>query len=1356
MKKTFSLFIAVLILLSGSCFLSVKAEPVVGDDVVAAPMRRPISPKQPMWLIHIDTWNWPDPQKIIDLIPEDIRPFAVMNISLSISHNEETGEMNIAPDGYEIARSWLRTCAENRVWATVQCASGGFSHFSEYDLSVYEEFYRDYPNFIGWNFAEQFWGYDDKFSCSWLERMGLFAQLMKMAHRYGGYLITSWCGAFWGANLNPIAMMKRSPEFAAMCERCPEHFILCEKFTMTSCFHEIESTCLGTWLSGYAGQYGIRFDQCGWHENFGTYPEAAGAIPVLSHMMLTGETVTDGPELIWQQDFREAGTVTTADGYTARRWEFFPQFVNISIDVFRKILDGSVRILDRKEVIDRTKVVILQDVKKNGDREEYMSPAGLFKGLYQMDEDGEWLDNIMWFKKSGRYPAVPTVYRLADSLAQTFDVKIRATNVSKRWPTVADKVKEFNTLFPEEYTGDAYFSRVENAWVGYNPYVKDQAARGTVPFLYNTCEKMEVVFNQYSLMQLRETSDRLDFYLTNYRTDETKLRTDTIRIYGAVAEPTYTFIDRASHQPSRVAATWSNDVFTLVVSHNGPLDLSVQCAGAATGRLTEVTPAVIRRPAIPSVYTGPRQYEAESFDYKNIDRCVTNGFHSNVRGYTGQGYLSFGKKANAAVRDTITVDRGGFYQLRLRYAAPEGAVRTVNIYVNGTRVTTMNLTKSKNGEFWKEFARKIKLKAGRNEIRFSAASAGTYNLYLDNMVIEAVDNARRYDFTGDVASTVATTPVAEMVTLCSGAAGVVKYVDAAGVADNAVAGYESDASAVGAADLDLFPVDATDYSIVWKGYADAPGVAAGVLMRAGGASCVAGMKAGYLFMSRRGEDDRISLSVASADAEAVRSLSGYVSDITAAPGVPVWYRASVSGDRLLFECSADSLVWQGASQTSVTDAGHAVGASQIIWGYEGAAAGWAMDDIALLQSGIGVSRTYLDHFSAYYGRTERESKSFYVSGSGLIEDIQVSVEGDYEISLKADGDYAADLTVPQISGESARKEIFVRLKDGLEMGDYAGTVTIATALVPVRTVSLSGKVVPPTVNLKYDFESDAATTIATTIPAKDITVGKGNSAKAGVVDYTDASGLRGHWLKAYGGGQRNGTGILNLSRFTDLATDYSVTWKQAFASADDSYKVGVLLRGNKAKVGTSSTGYVQGMMQGYVFIVYNNCPAGNSEFRIYSSTASTNLTMLANGIVGGLNPSAGQPVWYRASAQGENSVTLRFEYSTDSVNWKLATVYTDVNGMFKQGSTQVVWGLAAATQGFCLDDIVFDGVTYDESVLSSLGAGILQDGVLVAEEFYTLTGQRVTLGAGERNGFYIVRRTYSDGRVESAKVWLQK
>ena len=187
---------------------------VVASQQTNAPLRRPISPEQPMWLIHIDTWNYPDPQKIVDLIPQDIRPYVVMNISLSISHTASNSQFRVAEYGYEIAKSWMTVCAQNRMWAMIQQSSGGFHQFSDFDLSVYEEFYRDYPNLVGFNYAEQFWGFDDPvdpLSAAWTDRINHFADLLKLSQKYGGYLVVSWCGNEYDANINPIGMLKRNP-----------------------------------------------------------------------------------------------------------------------------------------------------------------------------------------------------------------------------------------------------------------------------------------------------------------------------------------------------------------------------------------------------------------------------------------------------------------------------------------------------------------------------------------------------------------------------------------------------------------------------------------------------------------------------------------------------------------------------------------------------------------------------------------------------------------------------------------------------------------------------------------------------------------------------------------------------------------------------------------------------------------------------------------------------------------------------------------------------------------------------------------------------------------------------------------
>jgi hypothetical protein len=735
--------IILIVLLTIICFQMNFAAPTVA-------LRRPISPNQPMWLIHIDTWNYPDPQKIIDMIPKDIRPYVVMNISLSINHDSNTGEMLTCPYGYETARSWLRTCAENKIWATVQCASGGFSHFSETDLRIYEEFFRDYPNFLGWNYAEQFWGFDDKYSCSYPQRLAHFTELMKLADKYGGYLIVSFCGEWYGSSLNPVAMMKRDANFAAVCKEHPEHLILCEKYTQQTCFYDMESVCFGSFISGVNGNYGIRFDQCGWvaeSSTESTFPVAAGAAPVFNNMMLNGGTVTDGPELIWQQCFKENNAGTTSDGYTARRWSLYPQFSNISIDMFRKILDKTVRIPTRDEVIKRTKVAIIDDINSGTDNwTDYASPSDLYDGLYNMDDTKHMQDDTTWFKKTGRYPTIPTVAFLSDSLAQSLPVQVKRSAYSSRWGNKTNKVAEFNQLFTQEYTGDAYASRIENAWLTYNPYKTDRTASAVIPLKYNTCDSLKLTYSEYTTGVVKEFADSLTFYLTNYRVDITALKNDTLKIYGSKTEPTYYYRDRASHTASKIVkAEWVDSVYTIVVAHNGPLDLTIKCSGDAKDRLTEFTEAKLLEPEIPSEYVGARQYEAENFDYKNIGGNVTNGNYGSIKNYSALGYLNFGTNSAAVVRDTVSVLHDGDYTFTLRYLAPNGIGRIL-LYVNNVRSQIISLPMTTTANGWTDYTCKITLNAGKNVIRINSNS-NQNSLYFDRMTIDdgSVQNIKTLD-----------------------------------------------------------------------------------------------------------------------------------------------------------------------------------------------------------------------------------------------------------------------------------------------------------------------------------------------------------------------------------------------------------------------------------------------------------------------------------------------------------------------------------------------------------------------------------------------------------------------------------
>lgn len=725
--------------------------PVTGaasePDPITGRIRRPISPQQPMWLIHIDTWLEPDPQKIIDMVPKDILPYVVFNISLSVDGDRATGEWRRVKYGYETAKSWLRTCAENNVWAMIQPSSGAYCHFpdiynyEEMKESLYAEFYKEYPNFIGFNYCEQFWGFqsaDNPHTVTFQQRLAHWVHLMNLTHEYGGYLIISCTGPYYGASMNPVGMFKQDANLAEVCASYPENFILCEKFTSKYGFHNTESASMGAWLSGYAGQYGIRFDITGWNglTESEECPVPSGTIPVIEHMALTGQTIIDGPELIPTQCYKEVSAVSTTDGYTTRKWEHFPQFENISIDLFRKILDGTLRILEKKEVIERTKLMLIHDVNSGNDREKYTSPHDLYEGLYQMDDDGNMLNNRSWFKKTGRYPAIPYAYALNGEEANAFEQKMNLSQYASTWSTIESKVAAMNKLFPEEYQGDMYAARSENTWVTYNPFKTGQKATAIIPFKYNTCQQMELSYSLYSLGLIREYANHVTFYLSNYDNSDTSLKTDVIQIVGATSEPTYSLVERGSHSGSRVSKTWNNHLFTLEVTHNGPLDLTIYCAGGATVREREYQMGQLSTPSQPEIYKGIHQYEAENFDYKNIDRIQKNAYQQPITDYTALGYLEFGTRSSAAVRSEVSVLKEGAYSLQIKYMALEADITTVDLYVNGTKIASPIF--SKTGDKWDVIVEAIGLRKGANALEFKANRTGAGAFYLDNITIKAL------------------------------------------------------------------------------------------------------------------------------------------------------------------------------------------------------------------------------------------------------------------------------------------------------------------------------------------------------------------------------------------------------------------------------------------------------------------------------------------------------------------------------------------------------------------------------------------------------------------------------------------
>ena len=858
---------------------------------------------------------------------------------------------------------------------------------------------------------------------------------------------------------------------------------------------------------------------------------------------------------------------------------------------------------------------------------------------------------------------------------------------------------------------------------------------------------------------MKEYPGKVTYYLSNYDDEiTTGLKGDTIKIYGSTSEPVWSYVERGNHQASIITKQWQNGVFILSILHNGPVDITVNCSGSATNRLTSYQTATLIPPLAPALFTGPRQYEAECFDRKNVSSVVTAGSTGAIRNYTGQGYLRLGISSSAAVRDTVNVLKNGVYNLMVKYSAL-GIVTTVDLYVNGVKVATPIFSPTATESDWAVLTQKINLNAGNNVVMLMANATGSYNVNIDNFVISQGNNETVYDFTTDVATTSASVPAAQFVTVQSGSAGVVSYVDANNNSSNCLRSYTfGNKNTTGSADLNLFSPSAANYYIVWKEYYTSTGTRKGVLLRGTGAngSCTYadGMKQGYLFVTQNNSDNTVTLIPNIATQSGLTQKSSYTSSFTVGENKPCWYRASVQDSIMMFECSKDSVNWEGATTAKFIDKTYDAGSTQFIWGLNSNNQNWLIDNISYNFRDFSISKYQLSGLG--YGESDGKgiADSIKVAAKGLTDNLTINCPAGFEVSLTKSSGYASILNLNPIKGNILQTNVYVRAKDGLPVNSYSGVLIVSSAGVVSQNVTLNAIVVNTPFSRQYNFSNDIVSTSAQTPPALNISVGQGNGATAGVVSYTDATNVTSNMFKPYSAGNRNSTGVANLGSFSLTGTDYSITWKQVVGSGTSDYKVGVLLRGDATKIGDATTGYVQGLMQGYQLITYtaNNGTTKHSEFRIYKSTSTYNaLSMLVNTSVSSLIPTAGQPIWYRASVSGNAPVTLKLEYSTDSLTWNVGATASEAVATFSSGSTQLVWGLGAGNVDFYVDNITFYGIE-NGSVNTAVNSIIVDGLTVISKEYYNISGQKVDLKYVQPTGIYFVRNHMTDGSIVTQKI----
>ena len=116
--------------------------------------------------------------------------------------------------------------------------------------------------------------------------------------------------------------------------------------------------------------------------------------------------------------------------------------------------------------------------------------------------------------------------------------------------------------------------------------------------------------------------------------------------------------------------------------------------------------------------------------------------------------------------------------------------------------------------------------------------------------------------------------------------------------------------------------------------------------------------------------------------------------------------------------------------------------------------------VANLPVVITPSVTALTGFTYAEGNGPSAQKTFSVTGSGLTSGIVITAPANYEISVLSGTSFTGtnSLALAQSNGSVASTAIYVRLKSGLTVGNYNGTITLSSNGGTTQNVTLTGSV----------------------------------------------------------------------------------------------------------------------------------------------------------------------------------------------------------------------------------------------------------------------------------------------------------
>ena len=397
-----------------------------------------------------------------------------------------------------------------------------------------------------------------------------------------------------------------------------KYLVINSKSTSSSGYNTVRSFALGTWLSGLADNWGALTDAWAWYEI--RYHKLFE--PVMNTTYEDVRRVYTFPETLFAmnmlQSYVNGGTVFNAE---------HPFYCTGVYDEASWVLKESIIPAMRYMIANpaATREQVKDEIKAVYHTDSYL-PTNFAEGLYGTAQDNNLLQT------SGRYRTLPVLSsKLSDAEASAFGRVLKSADL-------ADKINILNAQYPELSTGDAFVETLLGGGAGqtgrrllimnslFNEN-KNQSATLT-PTDATFATSMGFTLTPHTYLIAHETADSIKIDLNNFRTDK-----DELWVPGESENPDWTSFgndwngdhkdyvqdymkyhisnpkldkDRdlrstvitlhTEERPTAVVTrnggsrsladnafyteTYENGVYTLAITHNGQVNVTIRKGGA--------------------------------------------------------------------------------------------------------------------------------------------------------------------------------------------------------------------------------------------------------------------------------------------------------------------------------------------------------------------------------------------------------------------------------------------------------------------------------------------------------------------------------------------------------------------------------------------------------------------------------------------------------------------------------------------------------------------------------------------------------------------------------------------------------